>query len=129
MEHAQTWVKVNATVDRGIAEVVSLLNALPAVRTVDSCQGEPGRSPAYVYFEAGDWRETGRVLFDEVWPYLREWSDVVGVRLESFGDHAVAKLFCETEATPIVASALKALLTTVHNYASACDTPSRALRS
>jgi hypothetical protein len=107
--HPQTWVKVNATVDCGIAEVVSLLNKLPLVRTVESCQGEPGGRAAFVYFEAGDWRETGRVLFDELMPKFREWSDDVRAQLVPFGDHALARLTFSAEAIPVVVSALKSL--------------------
>lgn len=103
-------MKVNATVDRDIAEVVSLLNELPKVRTIESCQGEPGSAPAYVYFEAGDWRETGHVLFDELLPQVKQWADDVRLHLESFGDHALAKMTFSTEAIPAVASALKALI-------------------
>ena len=60
--HKQTFVKVNAPVDEGIAVVVVALNQIDGVVTLDSCQrGATGE--AYVYFTYGnDWYELGTLL-------------------------------------------------------------------
>ncbi|MFH2057232.1 MAG: hypothetical protein ABIJ61_14840 [bacterium] len=48
-DHKQTWVKVNAPVDDGIASLVMALNEFEGIITVDSCQGTENE-PAYVFF-------------------------------------------------------------------------------
>jgi hypothetical protein len=45
-------VKVNATVDRGIAPLVEALNACPGVFTTSSCEGRKNRD-AFVAFDTG----------------------------------------------------------------------------
>ena len=59
--HPQTWIKVNAPVDEGVAEIVSLLNTVDGLETLQSCQGEPGDREGYVYFSCGNWKR-----FEEV---------------------------------------------------------------
>ena len=54
-EHPTTWVKVNALVDKGIAELVVLLNEVEGLQTLESCQGGSPANPdeerpAYVFF-------------------------------------------------------------------------------
>ena len=50
--HAQTLVKVNAQVDKGIAPLVEALNAFPGVFTTSSCEGRRTQY-AYVAFDMG----------------------------------------------------------------------------
>lgn len=50
--HAQTLVKVNAQVDKGIAPLVEALNAYPGVFTTSSCEGRKSHN-AYVAFDVG----------------------------------------------------------------------------
>jgi hypothetical protein len=50
--HAQTLVKVNAQVDKGIAPLVEALNECPGVFTTGSCEGRE-RENAYVAFDVG----------------------------------------------------------------------------
>jgi hypothetical protein len=74
--HKQTWVKVNAPVDKGIAPLIEALSRFPDVRTLDSCEGT---------------KETGWVCFDcgeENWEKLSEFVlSVIGPPLmEEFGD-------------------------------------------
>ncbi len=41
MTHREIPVQVNAWVDEGVAELVTALNAMPGVMTLDSCQERP----------------------------------------------------------------------------------------
>ena len=50
--HAQMLVKVNTTVDKGIAPLVEALNACPGVFTTSSCEGRKNEN-AYVAFDVG----------------------------------------------------------------------------
>ncbi len=60
--HKQIWVKVNAPVDEGIAELIEALSAFPKLQTIESCQGNPvgvasaeggEGAPAVVFFHYG----------------------------------------------------------------------------
>lgn len=53
--HAQTLVKVNAQVDKGIAPLVEALNACPGVFTTSSCEGRKSQD-AYVAFDVAGGR-------------------------------------------------------------------------
>jgi hypothetical protein len=110
--HAQVWVKVNAPVDEGIAAVVEMLNRLPGLRTIDSCEGIPGKKPAHVYFNYGDWKKISRFAFAELGPELAKAMDGDAVAsVEVFnGSDPMGKLSFDTEATPKVASVLKRLI-------------------
>jgi len=106
--HDQVWVKVNAQVDIGIAEIVELLNRVDGLETLQSCQGIPGEAPAYVYFSCGDWQNVCRFVFDEVGPKLHErLDDEVRASVELLGGNAVGKLSFSAEAASLIASALK----------------------
>ncbi len=59
--HRQVFVKVNAPVDEGMAEVVRLLSRIPGLETVESCQGYSGEK-AFVSFQLGGWKELSRLL-------------------------------------------------------------------
>jgi hypothetical protein len=101
-KHRQIWTKVNAPVDEGVAELVSLLNSFPNVQTVESCQGTD-KSAACVWFLCGkpadlqnfdknNWREIARFVCEVLGPSLvkemgdgvdltlrfREWGPVMG---------------------------------------------------
>ncbi|MEW6532348.1 MAG: hypothetical protein AB1473_16075 [Thermodesulfobacteriota bacterium] len=70
MNHVQTWVKVNAPIDTGIAELVELLNEFPAVQTIESCQGTESEA-AWVAFWCGEhWRRPWEDLCEFVFGYL-----------------------------------------------------------
>ncbi len=62
--HREVFVKVNAPVDEGIAEVVRLLSRIPGLQTIESSQGDPQerRSPAFVLFRLGGWAELSQFL-------------------------------------------------------------------
>ena len=70
--HEQVWVKVNTQVDAAIADIVSLLNRIDGLQTLQSCQGDKGRQGAYIYFSFGDWRNLCQFAFDQLGPRLRE---------------------------------------------------------
>ena len=111
-EHEQTWVKVNAQVDRGIARVVSLLNSLDGLQTIDSCEGIAGSKPAHVYFNYGDWRKLGALMFERIGPALwAQFGREALVSVEMFnGSEPMGKLSFDKEATSVVASLLESLL-------------------
>lgn len=110
--HEQTWVKVNAPVDSKIADIVSLLNSVDGLETLDSCQGDPGEREAYIYFSYGDWHNLSAFVFERLRPELRSLADDARVRLEASMDCEVplARLSFRAEATEAVASALKVAL-------------------
>ena len=74
--HEQTWVKVNARVDTGIAELVAALSRFPKLETTESCQGNEGRSDAFVLFWYGPywadpWHGICEFAFGFLLPRLR----------------------------------------------------------
>lgn len=111
--HEQVWVKVNAPVDRGIAQVVTALSKLNDLQAVDSCQGEPnGGKAAHVYFYYRDWRSIGELVFERIEPALHaKVGSAATVSVEVFnGSNPMGKLSFDAEATDMVASALDQIL-------------------
>jgi hypothetical protein len=110
--HEQVWVKVNAPVDAGVAEIVSVLNTVDGLETLQSCQGDPGRKDGYVYFSFGDWRKVCEFIFQRIGPTLKSKADAdADLTVEvSSADSPMAKLSFKAEATGIVVSALKEAL-------------------
>lgn len=105
--HAQTWIKVNAPVDAKIAEIVSLLNSVNGLETLQSCEGEPGERQGYVYFSFGEWQTLCRFVFDSMAPRLNPWLGE-DVKLEVIAaERPIAKMSFSAEAVPQVTSALK----------------------
>ena len=70
--HEQTWVKVNAPVDRGVAPLIEALSQFPSVRTLDSCEGTG--EDAWVCFDCGekDWKRLSRFVLHMIGPTLSE---------------------------------------------------------
>ena len=135
--HQTVWAKVNAPVDEGIAEVVELLSQIPGLQTLSSCQGDPssqsdprGRS-AHVFFYFGEgWLDLAKLLFDQLLPVLGPIQDNGAITLDVFTEcqprgHIT---FC-AEATPLVAAALKDLLTTRRSSPCSRDTARTVPRS
>jgi len=79
MTHRQVFVKVNASVDEGIAPLVVALNQLARIHTIDSCEGYRGKE-AYVYFS---YWGTARQLAS----FLHNLSGYLGDCLDSCGDY------------------------------------------
>lgn len=68
--HKQTWVKINAPVDKEIVKLIEVLSSFPRLETVESCQGNANRS-AWVCFRYGDyWLHPWRDLASFVLGYL-----------------------------------------------------------
>lgn len=68
--HKQSWIKINAPVDDGVADLVSSLSAFPRLQTIESCQGGSDSS-SWVCFCYGDyWRHPWRDLANFVLGYL-----------------------------------------------------------
>jgi hypothetical protein len=109
--HAQTWIKVNAPVDAGIAEIVALLNSVDGLETLQSCQGDSGQRDGYVYFSFGEWQNLCRFVFDSIAPKLHTHLGE-DVKLEVIAaDRPMAKMSFSAEAIPEVTSALKEIVT------------------
>ena len=110
--HPQTWIKVNAPVDEGVAEIVSMLNSVEGLETLQSCQGGPGEREGYVYFACGDWKRLSRCVFEQIGPSLkRKLDEDATLTVEATNaDEPMAKLSFKAEASGMVASALKEAL-------------------
>jgi hypothetical protein len=110
--HEQVWVKVNAPVDAGVAEIVSVLNGVEGLETLQSCQGDAGGNFGYVYFACGDWNKMCRFVFQEIGPTLKRKADDDATLIveATSADFPMAKLSFKAEATDIVVSALKEAL-------------------
>lgn len=110
--HEQVWVKVNAPVDAGVAEIVSLLNSVKGLETLQSCQGDPGGRHGYVYFLCGDWRNVCKLVFDQIGPELKKKTDEDATLIveATSAEEPMAKLSFKAEATDMVVSALKEVL-------------------
>jgi hypothetical protein len=52
--HNQICIKVNAFVDEGIGELVTVLNKIEGLQTIQSCQDN--EEFGYVFFEYGGWQ-------------------------------------------------------------------------
>lgn len=110
--HEQVWVKVNAPVDAGVAEIVSVLNGIDGLETLQSCQGDAGQQNGYVYFSCGDWRKMCELVFEKIGPTLKSKVDEdASLTVEATSaDSPMAKLSFKAEATGVVVSALKEAL-------------------
>jgi hypothetical protein len=105
--HAQTWVKVNAPIDAQIAELVSLLNKVEGLETLQSCQGDAGERQGYVYFAIDGWQNLCRFVFESVTPRVKEYLGE-DVKLEIIAsERPMARISFSAEAIAIVTSALK----------------------
>ena len=110
--HPQTWIKTNTQVDTAIAEIVSLLNTIEGLETLQSCQGDIGEREGYVYFVCGDWRKMCEFVFETIGPILKNRVDEdARLIIEATSrDAPMAKLSFRAEATNMVVSALKEAL-------------------
>jgi|SRR5208337_4624165 len=110
--HTQTWIKVNAPLDEGVAEIVSILNTVDGLGTFESCQGEPGEREGYVYFACGDWKRISQLAFERLGPVLKEklYDDATLIVQVTGSDEPMAKLSFRAEASSMVVSALKEVL-------------------
>lgn len=69
-EHREVPVKVNVSVDVGIAEMVQAMSDYSdRLETLESCQGDED-DDAFVFFRFPTWKETAHFLFDELLPRM-----------------------------------------------------------
>jgi tRNA(Phe) wybutosine-synthesizing methylase Tyw3 len=110
--HPQRWIKVNAPVDEGVAEIVSLLNSIEGLQTLQSCQGDPGERDGYVWFTCGEWKQLTQVVFERIGPVLKRQLDEDAILIieATNADEPMAKLSFRAEASGMVVSALKDVL-------------------
>lgn len=117
--HPETFVKVNARVDVGVAPLVTALSSLQGVETVESCQGGAGHQ-AFVLFRYGQWRDCGALLFDQILaemePDLR-----ADVSLEIIG-YDTTNCLGRISVTPEAIEALAKLVRRAHKCACSDDT-------
>jgi hypothetical protein len=92
--HAQTYAKVNAPVDPGIKPLVEALSLIPELETIESCQGEPQRSQAFVMFRFPDWKMSGIFVFERLMPALpSEMRARVAIDISAYdSDHAIVRV-------------------------------------
>lgn len=70
-KHEQVWVKVNAQVDQGVAELIEALSEFPELMTVESCQTDG--EDVWVCFVSGEgWEHLSRITFESLGPRLME---------------------------------------------------------
>lgn len=134
--HQQTFVKVNARCDKGIAPLVIALNELYGVETLDSCQDD-GLWGATVFFTFGDTWSTLATLLQELsdqlanlWPLSCEYS----MRLEWLGSNnrPRAQISLPPQHIETLAAAIKELVPILNCHMSALvgdnDAQSLAIR-
>ena len=109
--HPQVWIKVNAQVDAGVADLVETLNSFDGLVTLQSCQGETGRQPASVYFAFEDWRKLAEFALERIGPTLQNCPGETKIAIEAVnGSRPIARLTFSTESMHYITSALKRMI-------------------
>ena len=105
-------VKVNAFVDEGIAELVSVISCIPNLETIESCQGGYDERKAFVLFRLKKWRDTGQFLFDRLLPKLSpDLRSQVALSIRAYdNDNAIASIEFDAMAMPELINCIKTLL-------------------
>lgn len=79
--HEQSWVKVNAPVDRDIADLIKALSLFPQLQTIESCQGH-GERAIFVLFQYGlSWQDLSTFVLGYFGPRLM---DLLGDRINIY---------------------------------------------
>ena len=122
--HAQTWVKVNAPVDRAIAELVLALSKIDGLETIESCQDAPGHGNAFVFFRYGTWEECGVLMFDELLPMLEpDLRASVQLILRAYdADSPMGEIIVEPVAIPALSKQVCRLASSRRTSRCSCDT-------
>ena len=120
--HQQTWVKVNAPVDYGIAPLVAALSKFDGLETIESCQGEIGKARAFVLFRYGGWERCGAFLFEQLLPALPSYLRAdTRLSLEALGtDNAIADMRIRPEAIEAVAQSVLSIAGKANDHRSGC---------
>lgn len=113
-DHREVPVKVNAWVDEGIADLVSVLSELEGLVTLESCQGDGGEHDAFVVFRYGDWRQCGEFLFGRILPQMPpDLRADVSLKLQAYDtDTALGRITLESAAVPAFTGCLREALAT-----------------
>ena len=104
--HKLAWVKVNVSVDSGIADLVAAFSRIEGLETLASCQGWLGGGEAFVYFYYGDWQMISRLAFEKIATAI-QGIDGAAISVEIFnGSRPMGKLGIAAGALSAVISAL-----------------------
>ena len=116
-QHKQVWVKVNAKVDKGISNIVMLLNEIDGLTTLDSCEGK--ETWPYVYFRYGGYQSICRLLFGKLAPILiKQYGEDVVLSVEIANDlEPVGKISFRKELTNKLFSTLQSEINAYHKCA------------
>jgi hypothetical protein len=85
--HEQSWIKVNAPVDRRISGIISALSEFQSLESIESCEGDEAHS-SWVCFRYGSywdhpWRDLAAFVLGYLAPGLvEELGDDVSVRIQ-----------------------------------------------
>jgi hypothetical protein len=111
-DHREVLVKVNASVDEGIADLVSMLSEIEGLITLESCQGDTGTRDAYVIFRYGDWQKCGELLFGRILPRMSpDLRADVSLRLQAYDtDAALGRITLEPSVVPVVTRCVREML-------------------
>ena len=109
--HRQTFVKVNAPVDEGIAELISTLSEIEGLETLESCEGD-FETDAFIVFRLGDWRKCGALLFEGFLPLMSpDLRSAVSLSLRAYDtDNALASISLDASAVRPMTDCVRRLL-------------------
>jgi len=117
--HSEIFVKVNASVDRGIAELVCALSEIDGLETIASCEGYQDGPKAYVIFRFGGWRECGEFLFDRLLPAMdADLRSDVGCSIDGY---ATDNCHGRISLSAVAVGSVSELVRSVRRCAYSCD--------
>ena len=72
--HKQVCIKINRWVDERISKTISILNQIPLLETIESCEGYDGKRP-WICFHYGkywddSWKSLSNFVFGFMAPFL-----------------------------------------------------------
>ncbi len=108
--HRQVCIKTNTFVDVGIAEIVTILNLINGLVTIESCEDRQGWG--FVTFWYGDWWKLCRLLFKRLAPKLnKELGEDVSINATLYGrDIPQGEIKYRVEAKIQFTSTLKSII-------------------
>jgi hypothetical protein len=109
MQHREIAVKVNAWVDEGVAPLVTALNEVRAILTLDSCQEDPDGIARVTFCTHRDEtiQDAMNFLADVI--DAQGWADKIRLSLWAGCDDAamVAELHCPPELVPALGDGIR----------------------
>ncbi len=109
-KRTQSWVKVNAQVDRGVVALIEALNAVPGLRTMESC--ETDGDEAWVCFDAGaaSWNQLGEIVFGWLGPKLIDaFGNQVHIEMKLTNGIVIAEMTVHKSVIAVVSRAIRQL--------------------